>query len=172
MIDPLTKKQIRKGDLNVIALTGEVCSSPLPRLTTSRAGKPMLTFVVKNQRPPDRPPKRAEVDGEVKFEPDFVPIVVEGDWAKALAAQLLPLKKSTRVFVEGRFESRNYTEKSTGRKRVSYHIAARDVRITAVGDETIIADQELSSLLKQVAQAEDQCTIDTDGDGHEPGTSH
>ena len=122
--------------LNTVLMVGRVCQ--MPRLSTSRSGKPRLTVTLAVDRPEYVPPKvkRAKKDGteRVRIEPDFPVVVIEGDLARELAQQTV---MGAILFVRGIFQTRNIEDRSANppRHRVAMEVLANDARILESAEE-------------------------------------
>lgn len=98
--------------MNTVQILGNVVKDPQVRATNT--GKAVASFTVAVNRAYTAP------NGEQKELTDFVPVVAWGALAEAAGGQL---RKSSRVFVEGRYSTRSY-ETQDGQKRYVTEVTA------------------------------------------------
>lgn len=134
---------------NQVYLTGNLCKPP--RLTTSTSGKPILTLVLAVQRPAHMPIKRRS---DASVEPDYPPVVIDGEIAAVLARFL---KTGDSVTVEGIFQTRNYIERLPGltRRRTAMEVLCAAITLPR-------PDTELNLGTLEHVQAVDEATVTVD----------
>jgi len=106
------------GDLNKVMVMGNLTQDPDLRFTTG--GTPVLNFSIATNR-------RYKAGDDWKDEVTYHNVVV---WrsAESLAKRI---KKGTRIFVEGRMQTRSWDDKETGKKQYKTEIVADNVSLVA-----------------------------------------
>ena len=103
--------------MNSVQVLGNLTRDPQIRVT--KTGRTVTSFSVAVNRSYTTP------QGETRELTDFINVVVWGGLAEAVGNQL---KKGTRVFVEGRYSTRNY-EAQDGSRRYATEVAANLIAI-------------------------------------------
>ena len=98
--------------MNSVQIIGNLTRDPEVRYT--KTGKPVASFTVAVNR------SWGSVQGEKRESTDFIPVVAWGKLAELVGNRL---KKGTRTFVEGRFQTRSY-ETQEGEKRYITEVVA------------------------------------------------
>lgn len=98
--------------MNTVQILGNLGKDPDIRATGT--GKTVASFSVAVKR------KYTTQQGEVKELTDWINVVAWGSLAEAVGNQL---KKGSRVFVEGRYSTRSYEDKSGNKRYVTEVIA-------------------------------------------------
>ncbi len=103
--------------MNSVQVLGNLTRDPQIRVT--KTGRAVASFSVAVNRSYTTP------QGETRELTDFINVVAWGGLAEAVGNQL---KKGTRVFVEGRYSTRNY-EAQDGSRRYATEVAANLIAI-------------------------------------------
>lgn len=103
--------------MNSVQVLGNLTRDPQIRVT--KTGRTVASFSVAVNRSYTTP------QGETRELTDFINVVAWGGLAEAVGNQL---KKGTRVFVEGRYSTRNY-EAQDGSRRYATEVAANLIAI-------------------------------------------
>lgn len=103
--------------MNSVQVLGNLTRNPQIRVT--KTGRTVASFSVAVNRSYTTP------QGETRELTDFINVVAWGGLAEAVGNQL---KKGTRVFVEGRYSTRNY-EAQDGSRRYATEVAANLIAI-------------------------------------------
>lgn len=111
-------------DLNKVMLTGHLGADPEMRFTPQ--GSPVTTFRVASNR------SWKSGDGVQHDDTEWFRIVA---WDKLAEICNEYLKKGTRVYIEGRLQTRSWDDRNTGEKRYMTEVVAQDMIIlTPKGD--------------------------------------
>ncbi|MFQ3630609.1 single-stranded DNA-binding protein [Roseiflexus sp.] len=111
-------------DLNKVMLTGHLGADPEMRFTPQ--GSPVTTFRVASNR------SWKSGDGVQHDDTEWFRIVA---WDKLAEICNEYLKKGTRVYIEGRLQTRSWDDRNTGEKRYTTEVVAQDMIIlTPKGD--------------------------------------
>lgn len=105
-------------DLNKVMLTGHLGADPEMRFT--QQGSPVTTFRVASSR------TWKSSDGVQHDDTEWFRVVA---WDKLAEICNQYLTKGTRVYVEGRLQTRNWDDKNTGEKRYMTEVIAQDMII-------------------------------------------
>lgn len=103
--------------MNSVQVLGNLTRDPQIRVT--KTGRTVASFSVAVNRSYTTP------QGETRELTDFINVVAWGGLAEAVGNQL---KKGTRIFVEGRYSTRNY-EAQDGSRRYATEVAANLIAI-------------------------------------------
>lgn len=103
--------------MNSVQVLGNLTRDPQIRVT--KTGRTVASFSIAVNRSYTTP------QGETRELTDFINVVAWGGLAEAVGNQL---KKGTRVFVEGRYSTRNY-EAQDGSRRYATEVAANLIAI-------------------------------------------
>jgi single-strand DNA-binding protein len=121
-------------DLNKVMLTGHLGADPEMRFTPQ--GTAVTTFRVASNRP------WKSGDGVQREETEWFRIVA---WDKLAEICNEYLKKGTRVYIEGRLQTRSWEDRNTGEKRYMTEVIAQDMIIlTPKGQDEAAADASAS----------------------------
>ena len=119
-------------DLNKVMLTGRLGADPEMRFTPQ--GTAVTTFRVASNRP------WKSGDGVQHEDTEWFRIVA---WDKLAEICNEYLKKGTRVYIEGRLQTRSWDDRDTGEKRYITEVVAQDMIIlTPKGDRMPAVDTE------------------------------
>lgn len=102
-------------DLNKVMLTGRLGADPEMRYTPN--GSPVTSFNVASSR------KRSSQDGEAREETEWFKVVA---WNKLAEICSNYLTKGSKVYIEGRLQTRSW-EDQNGQKRYSTEVIANDM---------------------------------------------
>lgn len=105
-------------DLNKVMLTGHLGADPEMRFTPQ--GSAVTTFRVASNR------SWKSGDGQQHDDTEWFRIVA---WEKLAEICNEYLKKGTRVYIEGRLQTRSWDDKNTGEKRYMTEVVAQDMII-------------------------------------------
>jgi len=121
-------------DLNKVMLTGRLGADPEMRFTPQ--GTAVTTFRVASNRP------WKSGDGVPHEDTEWFRIVA---WDKLAEICNEYLKKGTRVYIEGRLQTRSWDDRDTGEKRYITEVVAQDMIIlTPKGQDEAAADASAS----------------------------
>lgn len=143
--------------LNKAQVIGNVTRDPDIRQT--KAGQPVATIGVATNR------RFRDGSGEVREEAEFHNVVCWGKLAE-LAGQLL--KKGTKVFFEGRLQTRNW-EDDAGIKHYRTEIVAQDMIVLTRKEPTHEAPQEEATKEEAAPVVEDKDTYVEDAPAEPAG---
>ncbi len=119
-------------DLNKVMLTGHLGADPEMRFTPQ--GSAVTTFRVASNR------SWKSGDGVQHDDTEWFRIVA---WDKLAEICNEYLKKGTRVYIEGRLQTRSWDDRNTGEKRYITEVVAQDMIIlTPKGDRVPTVDTE------------------------------
>jgi single-strand DNA-binding protein len=119
-------------DLNKVMLTGHLGADPEMRFTPQ--GSAVTTFRVASNR------SWKSGDGVQHDDTEWFRIVA---WDKLAEICNEYLKKGTRVYIEGRLQTRSWDDRNTGEKRYITEVVAQDMIIlTPKGDRMPAVDTE------------------------------
>lgn len=105
-------------DLNKVQLTGRLGADPEPRFTPQ--GTAVTTFRVASNR------RWKSADGEDHEETEWFRVVV---WNKLAEICRDYLRKGSRVYIEGRLQTRSWEDKETGQTKYLTEVVANDMII-------------------------------------------
>lgn len=121
-------------DLNKVMLTGHLGADPEMRYTPQ--GAPVTTFRVASGR------TWKSADGVQHDDTEWFSVVA---WDKLAEICNQYLTKGTRVYVEGRLQTRSWDDKNTGEKRYKTEVIAQDMIIlSSRGERVPTGDGEYS----------------------------
>lgn len=121
--------------MNTVQILGNLGKEPDIRATGT--GKTVASFSVAVKR------KYTTQQGEVKELTDWINVVAWGNLAEAVGNQL---KKGSRVFVEGRYSTRSYEDKSGNKRYVTEVIANMIAKPLEQGSFAKYGDVESDSI--------------------------
>lgn len=121
--------------MNTVQILGNLGKDPDIRATGT--GKTVATFSVAVKR------KYTTQQGEGKELTDWINVVAWGNLAEAVGNQL---KKGSRVFVEGRYSTRSYEDKSGNKRYVTEVIANMIAKPLEQGSFAKYGDVESDSI--------------------------
>ncbi len=116
-------------DLNKAMLTGHLGADPEMRFTPQ--GSPVTTFRVASGR------TWKSADGNQHDDTEWFSVVA---WDKLAEICNQYLTKGTRVYVEGRLQTRSWDDKATGEKRYKTEVVAQDMIILSARTDRGAAD--------------------------------
>src|ERR1044071_3872788 len=105
-------------DLNKVLIIGRLGKDPEMRYTTS--GSPVTTFPVASGR------QWRDSNGEQRDETEWFSVVV---WNKLAEICSQHLSKGSRVYIEGRLQTRSWEDSQTGQMRYRTEVVANDMII-------------------------------------------
>jgi single-strand DNA-binding protein len=103
-------------DLNKVMLIGRLGTEPEMRYTAN--GTPVTSFRMACSR------RRTSQDGEPREETDWFTVV---GWTKLAEIMGNHLSKGSKIYVEGRLQTRSWDDKETGQKRWATEVVANDM---------------------------------------------
>ena len=121
--------------MNTVQILGNLGKEPDIRATGT--GKTVASYSVAVKR------KYTTQQGEVKELTDWINVVAWGNLAEAVGNQL---KKGSRVFVEGRYSTRSYEDKSGNKRYVTEVIANMIAKPLEQGSFAKYGDVESDSI--------------------------
>src|SRR5262245_58988618 len=107
-------------DLNKVLIIGRLGKDPEMRKTNAGSGSPVTTFTVASSR------QWKDSNGDQRDETEWFNVVV---WNKLAEICYQYLSKGSRVYIEGRLQTRSWEDPQTGQTRYKTEVVANDMII-------------------------------------------
>jgi len=107
-------------DLNKVMLIGRLGTDPDLRYTPNGTPVATLRLACNRRRAPS-------AEGEQREETDWFTVVVWNKLAELIGNNQLSVTKGSRIYVEGRLQTRSWDDQQTGQRRTVVEVVANDI---------------------------------------------